>query len=417
MILGAIADDVTGATDLASVIRRAGLRVVQTLGVPDGPPPDADAVVVSMKTRTVASGEACSAASAAADALGQAGAEVFFFKYCSTFDSTDQGNIGPVIETLMEQLEVPFTIACPSYPALRRTVYLGHLFVGDTLLSESSMRSHPLTPMRDANLVRVLGRQFRGSVGLVTVEAVEAGPAAIRSRYAALREGGSGVAIVDAVFDHHLRNIAEASIGMRLVTGGAGLGGALAAALAGDRSPGSPRSELEPPSAPVAFLSGSCSAATLAQVQRLAGVVPTRVLDPVALADDPEEVDRLLDWAADQAERGHHLLIHSTASTDLVEQAQARLGRGAAAARVEETFRLVARILADRGVRTFIVAGGETSGAVLQALDIRSIGFGDDLEPGVPWTYSIEPGGYTLALKSGNFGGPEFFLKALEAVR
>jgi uncharacterized protein YgbK (DUF1537 family) len=265
MFLGALADDVTGGTDLASVLRRSGLSVVQTL---DSPviPSGADAVVVSMKMRTVAPDEARSRSANAAAALRAAGAGQIYFKYCSTFDSTDAGNIGPVIDELMALLDADFTIACPAYPGLKRTVYAGHLFVGTQLLSESSMRHHPLTPMTDANLVRVLARQTRARVGLVELATIEAGPAAVADRFAALTTSGCAVAIVDALSDRHLDVVAEASSGLRLVTGGAALGGALARMnwRQSGRKADAPRLSIR---GPVAILSGSCSAATLAQVE------------------------------------------------------------------------------------------------------------------------------------------------------
>ena len=227
MHLGAIADDVTGGTDLAGLLRRAGLDVVQTFDAPDRVP-RADAVVVSLKIRTAPVQAASAAAATACTALASAGAEQIYFKYCSTFDSTDEGNIGPVIDTLLETLGADFTIACPSYPEVARTVYLGHLFVGKVLLSESSMRYHPLTPMADSNLVRVLGRQTSSLVGLVDLSTIDAGPRAVCDRFDELRRSGHRIAICDAIFDRHLETIAEASRGVRLLTGGAALGGVIA---------------------------------------------------------------------------------------------------------------------------------------------------------------------------------------------
>ena len=414
MFLGAIADDVTGGTDLASVLRRAGLTVVQTLGtfaIPAG----ADAVVVSQKIRTAPPAAARSSAGAAARALRAAGAEQIYFKYCSTFDSTDAGNIGPVIDELLARLEQPFTIACPSYPALSRTVYNGHLFVGPQLLSESSMRHHPLTPMTDSNLVRVLGRQTRSRVGLVDLATVEAGPRAVAARFAELAGTGDAVAVVDALFDRHLETIADASAGLQLITGGAALGGALARVK---RRGGQPleNGRTVPIRAPIAILSGSCSAATLAQIDQVAGVMPARALDPMKIAEDPGELSRLIGWACDQVASGS-VLLYSSAGPGEVQAVQQRLGHAPAAALVEQTFGSLAVALAGRGVRTFVVAGGETSGAVLEALRIRMLTFGDELDPGVPWSSSLEPDGFVFALKSGNFGSRNFFVKALERAR
>ena len=414
MFLGAIADDVTGATDLASVLRRSGLTVVQTLdtlAIPAG----ADAVVVSLKIRSSAATAARISARRAAEALRSAGAGQIYFKYCSTFDSTDAGNIGPVIDELLAQLDAPFSIACPAYPSLARTVYAGHLFVGTQLLSDSPKRHNPLTPMTDANLVRVLGRQSRSRVGLVELATVEAGPRAVADKFAELAGTGCPVAIVDALFDRHLDVIAEASAGLRLISGGAALGGALARVNFRAREPKEPESRL-PVRAPVAMLSGSCSAMTLSQVEQAAGSMPTREIDPMAIADNPDELPRLIDWACDKIGEGS-VLIYSSGAPGKVQAVQQRLGYAAAAALVERTFGSLAVALAARGVRTFVVAGGETSGAVLQALRIRMLAFGDELDPGVPWTRSIEPDGFVFALKSGNFGTRNFFTKALERTR
>ena len=344
-----------------------------------------------------------------------AGAEQIYFKYCSTFDSTDDGNIGPVIDELLARLHGTFSIACPAYPALARTVYAGHLFVGNQLLSESSMRHHPLTPMTDSNLVRVLGRQTRSPVGLVELATVEAGPRAVASKFADLAAAGYAVAIVDALFDRHLDMVAEASAGLRLMTGGAAFGGALARVKYRPREPRESDRSLSV-RAPVAMLSGSCSATTLSQIEQAAGLMPTREIDPLKIAENPDELPRLIDWACDRIAAGS-VLLYSSGGPGKVQSVQQRLGHASAAGLVEKTFGSLAVALAGRGVRTFVVAGGETSAAVLQALGIRVLTFGDELDPGVPWALSLEPDGYVFALKSGNFGSRNFFAKALERVR
>ena len=412
MQLGVIADDVTGGTDLASVLRRDGFTVVQTLGVPQSVPPPANVVVVSLKTRTAPAVEATSAARAAAIYLASAGARQLYFKYCSTFDSTDRGNIGPVIDSLLAYVHSPFTIACPAYPALGRTVYQGHLFVGTQPLSESSMRDHPLTPMTDANLVRVLERQSPFTVGLVRLEDVEAGSAVMRARFAALERGGHRVAIVDAVLDRHVDAIGSACRDFPLVTGGAALGGALARAAITVRVPADAEVATVR-SGPVAVLSGSGSAATLEQVRRLAADVPHQLIDPLALARDGASLPALIAWAGEHARRGS-VLLYSTAPPDAVRDAQRELGRNEAAAVLEHAFGALAHALAAQGVRRFVIAGGETSGAVLDALGIRMLAFAEEIDPGVPWTRSLDPPGFHLALKSGNFGSPDFFIKALK---
>lgn len=412
-MLGAVADDVTGGTDLASLCRREGLAVLQTFGVPSKPLPPADAIVVSCKTRMAPVAEAVSAARAAFSFLTRAGADQLYFKYCSTFDSTDAGNIGPVIEAGLDWLRAEFTIACPAYPAFERTVYRGHLFVGDTLLSDSPMRSHPLTPMTDANLVRVLQRQCKRAVGLTAFDVVERGPVAVREHFMTLRSAGHTIAVVDAVHDAHLDTIAAAATDLPFVTGGAALGGALARRRRPSVPPASWRAAASAGSM-VAVLSGSCSEATQRQVSSVAGHLPSLQLDPRAL-EDPDHARRVGEWALGAMAAGS-LLIYSTAEPSVVEGVQATLGRQRAAANVERAFGRIARHLADAGVRHFVVAGGETAGAVIDALGIKVMAFGDEIDPGVPWTFSIDPPGFTLALKSGNFGSPEFFAKAVGAV-
>lgn len=413
MHLGAIADDVTGGTDLASVLRRAGLTVVQSFGLPRSALPSADAVVISLKTRMAEVNTAAGQAAAAADVFSGLGATRLYFKYCSTFDSTDAGNIGPVIEVLLAKAHAPFTIACPAYPALGRTSYLGHLFVGDRLLSESSMRHHPLTPMADADLVRVLGRQTRLPVGLVPLADVERGEAAVRHRMDALASTGCRVALVDAVFDTHVDTIAAACADLPLVTGGAALGGALGKRIGMHQRLVQRRGAVVPIREPPVVLSGSCSTATREQVRRLAEHVPSRAVEPLRLAEHPAELTNLIDWAREQSRRGS-VLLFSTDRPESVHAVQTQLGREKAAALLDHAFGQIASALAANGARTFVVAGGETAGAVLESLDVAMIEFGDDVAPGVPWTYSIDPEGFTFALKSGNFGGPDFFLKALE---
>jgi uncharacterized protein YgbK (DUF1537 family) len=399
------------------VLGRAGIDVIQVLQVPTARLPAADAVVVSLKTRTAPAHEATAAACTAARALREQGAEQIYFKYCSTFDSTSQGNIGPVLDALLQQTDCPLTVACPAYPTMKRAVYAGHLFVGHQLLSESPMRHHPLTPMTDANLVRVLGRQSRVPIGLVALDVVEEGVAAIRAAFDQLRAAGVRVAIVDALFDRHLRTLADACTELPLASGGAALGGALgrnraAGVLRHGRAPGAALSR-----GPVAILSGSCSAATLAQVRRLGDTLPVYVIDPLKLASGNGAGAALAEWCRAHARAGHDVLVVSTDTPDALGRVQEALGRSEAATLVESAFQTAACALADGGVRTFVVAGGETSGAVMQALGVKVLRFGTEIEPGVPWTESIDPPGLWLGLKSGNFGSPEFFVRALGEAR
>jgi uncharacterized protein YgbK (DUF1537 family) len=421
MLLGCIADDFTGATDLASMLVRGGMRTVQTIGVPtaDLPAPDADAVVVALKSRTAPVAEAVADSLAALEWLRRGGARQFFFKYCSTFDSTDAGNIGPVADALAKVLDCGFALACPAFPANNRSVYQGHLFVGAALLNESGMENHPLTPMRDANLVRVLSRQTEGTVGLVPFSIVEQGAASIRRAMTALKEQGRRYAIVDAVSDSHLMAIGEAAEGHALITGGSGVAmglpenfrrAGLLAAAASDQS------ALPDVGGHAAVLAGSCSRATLMQIGRARAHVEVLDLDALATPDAAALTAQALDWAATRLGDAP-VVIAASATPERVSALQQRMGRDAAGALVEGALAGIAEALVARGVRRLVVAGGETSGAVVSRLGVQSLRIGAEIDPGVPWTYAERPGqpALKLALKSGNFGAPDFFLKAFAA--
>lgn len=410
MLLGCIADDLTGATDLALMLSRGGMRVVQVMGVPETLP-DADAIVVALKSRTIPAAEAVDLSLASARALLRAGAAQLYFKYCSTFDSTDQGNIGPVTGALMELLGSTVTIACPAFPENGRTIFKGHLFVGDRLLSDSPMRDHPLTPMRNSNLVEVLQRQTTRQVGLIQYDTVEQGPDAVR---AALSAGDGGkIFIVDALRDAHLRTIGTAIADLRLITGGSGIAlglpenfrrsGKLRASAA------SPRRTA--PGGRAAILAGSCSAATQGQVAAaIASGMPACCVSPTKLADGSQSAEEISAWAISQPPQP--VLIYSTAAPGAVKSAQAALGTQRAAEIVEQAFAAVARALVRNGFSRLIVAGGETSGAVVQSLGVRALAIGNEIDPGVPWTYALDGAELALALKSGNFGAADFFTKA-----
>lgn len=396
---------------------KAGMRTVQLIGVPDGPPPDdADAVVIALKSRTSPVDEAVAESLAALHWLQQAGCRQFYFKYCSTFDSTPQGNIGPVAEALMQALDTDFTIACPAFPANGRTIYKGHLFVGDGLLSESGMRTHPLTPMTDANLVRVLQQQVQGKVGLVGYDTVSRGQAAIRERFASLREEKHGLAIVDALSNADLDVIGAACADLTLVTGGSGIAlglpqnfrkrGLLAENFVMDG--------LSRTGGLRAVISGSCSATTQRQVEVMRTSHPAFSIDPLRLARGEDLVSAALEWAGRRNAR-QPILIYATAPPESVRQAQGELGVEQASQLVELTLSMIAQGLARAGVGQMIVAGGETSGAVVKALGVKGLRIGPEIDPGVPWTSTLASDGQrplALALKSGNFGSADFFLKA-----
>lgn len=417
LLLGCIADDFTGATDLANTLVKGGMTAVQVIGVPDGPLPEADAVIVALKIRTAPVRQAVEESLAACAALQGAGARQFFWKYCSTFDSTDEGNIGPVADALVRKLDAGFAIACPAFPTNGRTIYLGHLFVGGALLNESGMENHPLTPMKDPNLVRVLGRQTDGTVGLVPFTTVEQGAAAIRKAMTALKESGRRYAIVDAITDAHLLAIGEAVAPHALVTGGSGVALGLPenfrrAGLLPERSDAA---TLPPAKGFAAVVAGSCSRATLGQIGFARDVVPTLELDPLATPDAQALTAQALDWMRGKPNAERPIVIAASQQPDRVAALQAKLGRDAAGALVEHAIANIAEALVAAGVGRLVVAGGETSGSVVQRLGITSLRIGPEIDPGVPWTYAA-PRGIHLALKSGNFGGRDFFVRAFDHV-
>ncbi len=417
MLLGCIADDFTGATDLANNLVRSGMRVVMTIGVPASSAAlDADAVVVALKSRTTPAADAVAQSLAAARWLREHGAGQIYFKVCSTFDSTAQGNIGPVAEALMAELGCAFATACPAFPENHRTVYKGHLFVGDVLLNESSMRDHPLTPMHDANLVRVLQAQCRGRVGLVEQATVAAGAPAIQSRMAALQAQGNKLAIVDAISNADLMTLGRALAGAPLLVAGSGV--AIGLAQNHGIQPSTQAAELPPPGGARAIISGSCSAASNAQVAHfIAAGGAAFVIEPVRIAGGQDVAGQALAWYATHGP-ARPVLFHATASAEAVAAVQAQLGVQHGGELVERTLAAIARGVVQRGVRQLVVAGGETSGACVLALGVTQLRVGMQIDPGVPWCHAASPvagaGGIHLALKSGNFGTVDFFTKAFE---
>lgn len=428
-LLGCIADDFTGATDLANNLVRGGMRTVQTIGVPEDATAaiDADAIVVALKSRSIAPADAVAQSLDALRWLRAQGVQQVYFKYCSTFDSTAEGNIGPVTDALLDALSdqpggnlTGLTIACPAFPENQRTVFKGHLFVGDQLLSDSGMRHHPLTPMTDANLVRVLQPQTRHKVGLVAYDVVAQGPGAIRARFAALQAEGVRIAIVDAISNQDLMQIGAALQGLALVTAGSGVAIGLPQnwpAIA-QRSDAAKADRLPPATGHRAVVSGSCSLATNEQVLHFKrSGRPTFAIDPLALAAGDDVVGQALAWAGPHLADGP-VLIYATAESAAVKDVQARLGVARAGEMVEQALSAIALGLIERGVRQLIVAGGETSGAVVRELGVRQMVIGPQIDPGVPWTAVQSPAcaGETLhvALKSGNFGSTDFFTKAFD---
>ena len=425
-LLGCIADDFTGATDLANNLVRAGMRTVQTIGVPESADAvTADAIVVALKSRTVLVAAAVVESLKAYEWLKAQGVSQIYFKYCSTFDSTPAGNIGPVTDALLDAIHGEgkgFTIVCPAFPENQRTIFNGHLFVGEQLLSVSGMRDHPLTPMTDANLVRVMQAQTKRRVGLVNYATVSKGAHAIKAAFQNLHDQGFGVAVVDAISNTDLMAMGAALARMPLVTAGSGVAIGLPQnwRTSGQLAPSDHADELPPPSGYQAVISGSCSVATNQQVAvwRDAGL-PALAIDPLGLANGTVTADAVADWARQRLPMGP-VLIYATAEPEAVRQIQAQLGVAAAGALVESALSQVAVSLVESGVRQLVVAGGETSGAVVQALAVERMAIGPQIDPGVPWTCvnTAAAGDQTVhvALKSGNFGTPDFFQKAFAAL-
>lgn len=410
---GAIADDFTGATDLAALLSRSGWPVSLRLGLPKpDDTPLAPFEIIALKIRTVPVEQAVEQALIAADWLGKAGAKRFYWKYCSTFDSTAEGNIGPVSEALMQRLGASQTIYCPAFPENGRSIFMGHLFVGEQPLDESPMKDHPLTPMRDSSLVRLLSPQVTSPVGLANRLVVAKGVEALRDRLDALKNEGVRHVVVDAVADDDLAVIAQATMGFRLVTGGSALAMPLPKLLAdaGELSGSRGQHTQVRVAEGQIVLSGSCSAMTRKQVARYLPDAESYRLDPLALAE--QGVEPALDWLR-SVSIGKAKLVYATAEPDEVRNYQQALGVEKSGALVEEALARIAQEASRLGVSRFVVAGGETSGAVVNALGVRQLSIGKEIAPGVPWTYArLEGRTIALALKSGNFGAEDFFAQA-----
>ena len=417
LVLGAVADDYTGASDLANTLAQAGLRTLQTIGVPDAGwhLPDVDAVVVALKSRSIAAADAVALSRRAAAWARDRGARHVLFKVCSTFDSTDAGNIGPVMDALRQDFGAGPVIVTPAFPETGRTVFMGHLFVGEVPLNESPLKDHPLNPMHDANLVRVLARQSGHAVGLIPFATVEQGGAAIHAALQGLRTEGKGAAIVDAVADRHLQAIGEAALQSPLSVGASGLGLGLARALIAGHQVAVHHTETEADRAvggKAALLAGSCSQATLEQIAAVAAEIPVLHLDVRRIFAGAPVAQEALDWA--DTKLAEPVLIASSATPQEVAELQKQHGREQAGSRIEQCLAEIGAGLVARGVRRLIVAGGETSGAVVDRLKIRAFLVGPEIAPGVPVLRTTgENTDMLLALKSGNFGGKNFFRRAL----
>ena len=418
LALGCIADDYTGASDLANMLTRCGLRTVQTIGVPADALklPDVDAVVVSLKSRSIEASKAVARSREADKWLRARGVSHVLFKICSTFDSTDAGNIGPVMDALRADSGDGIVLVTPAFPGTGRTVYQGNLFVGTVPLNESPLKDHPLNPMHDSNLVRVLARQSKAKVGLVDLATVAKGADAIRARLAELAQQGIGAAVIDSVFDPELETIGRVALDQRLSVGASGMGLGLARGLvaSGRVKAASTGSDQAAIGGPVACLAGSCSQATLGQIAQAEKSMPVLHLDAERVISGGGEAERALGWAREHLARGP-VLIASSSTPAQVSALQARHGRDAAGHAIEQTMAAISEGLVAAGVRRLVVAGGETSGAVVDRLGIPAFLVGPEIAAGVPVLRCVgwDKGDAVLALKSGNFGGPDFFNDAI----
>jgi uncharacterized protein YgbK (DUF1537 family) len=421
--LGCIADDYTGASDLANTLTRSGLRTVQTIGIPadDLALPEVDAVVVSLKSRSIEAGLAVSRSRAAEKWLRGRGASHVLFKICSTFDSTDAGNIGPVMDALRADSGDAIVLVTPAFPETGRTVYMGNLFVGAVPLNESPLKDHPLNPMHDSNLVRVLGRQSKTTVGLVDLATLTRSSDAVRGCLADLAAKGIGAAVIDAVFDRDLETIGQVALDHRLSVGASGIGLGIARALVASGKVKSNATATVSESAvggPAACLAGSCSQATLQQIASAEKTMAVLHLDPEQVIAGPDEARRALAWASERISKGP-VLIASSSTPDQVAALQSRHGRDAAGHAIEQAMADLAEGLVRSGVRRLVIAGGETSGAVVDRLGIPGFLVGAEIAAGVPVLRAVgaKDGAMLLALKSGNFGGTAFFSDALKLMR
>jgi uncharacterized protein YgbK (DUF1537 family) len=413
-ILGCIADDFTGATDLAGLLARSGVRVSLRIGVPSESPSETSPFeVIALKSRTAPVADAVKETQKALAWLQKAGAQRFFWKYCSTFDSTAEGNIGPVAEALMQTLGTDQTIYCPAFPENGRSIFMGNLFVGEQPLAESPMKDHPLTPMRDSNLMRLLEPQVTKPVGLANRLTVARGADALRERLETLKADGVAHVVVDAVADDDLHIIADACHDMPLMTGGSAVAMPLphlymAQGLLAEDAPATPKPDT---AKQTIVLSGSCSSMTNAQVAHyIASGAPAFRLDPLDVSKTGPKP--ALDWLAEQ-DLSQAPLIYATADPASVKAAQAALGTDAAGKLIEDTLAQCAVAARDQGARRVIVAGGETSGAVTKALGVTQLDISTEIAPGVPWTFCTSNEHIlALTLKSGNFGAETFFTDA-----
>lgn len=415
MKIGVIADDFTGATDIAGFLVKNGVKTVQIIDRPEGDADvSAEAFVVSLKSRSCDPRQAIRMSLDALEWLLQQGCDKIYFKYCSTFDSTSEGNIGPVGDAILERMGEKITVVCPALPVNGRTLYKGYLFVHDTLLNESGMRDHPLNPMKDAKISRVLGSQSSGKVGEIHYEVIEKGPDAIREKLNELKVKGCRYVVVDTLDDSHLSCIAQATAELKVYTGGSGLGGALAKAWKqNDAAAASAQEAGRPKPARTVIFSGSCSKATNLQVERYTRVGASQSIDRRRFIDEPGYAEELFRWILSHIDDDYAPMLYATTTPDKLQENKQKYKGLNLGEEIEKLFGQLAVRLRSEKVTNFIVAGGETAGKIVQSLDLGSLYVGPQIDPGVPWMRATD-GEVYLALKSGNFGAEDFFKKAQE---
>lgn len=413
LVFGAIADDVTGATDLAAYIARSGLKTVQYFGVPSPAakvPSGVQCIVIALKTRSIDPSSAVTQSRAAYEWLRQRNVEDFYFKYCSTFDSTSRGNIGPVLDALTRDTGEAAVVVAPSAPENERTVYQGRLFVGPQLLEESPLKDHPINPMRESHIPSLLSAQSGLAVQQIPWQTVRLGAQKVAEQLTPDWDETPSAFVVDAITDADLDTIAQAIVGgrHRLSSGSAGLGAAVARLLGGTREKSK---QFQIPPGKAIVLSGSCSAATYTQVAHYRAENPAVFLDPLRLARNPSALTEVIEFVRKHIDEAP--MVYATAAPEVVASAQAELGADVAAKFVEEALGSIAKAARELGVTRFVSAGGESSGAVAAALGIKAVTVGVEVAPGVPWCLTEGEDPIALILKSGNFGGPDFFSDAL----
>ncbi|MDP5346921.1 MAG: four-carbon acid sugar kinase family protein [Paracoccaceae bacterium] len=408
MLLGCIGDDFTGSSDLGNTLTKAGMRVTQYVGIPDGPASaDVEAGIVALKSRSIPVADAVKLSLDALAWLRAQGCTQFLFKYCSTFDSTPEGNIGPVAEALADALDARQVLVCPAFPATGRSIYQGHLFVTDRLLSESGMQNHPLTPMTDPDIRRWLGYQVKGSVGHIPAQIVMQGADATRTRMRAEDAAGHRLLVADAITDSDLITLGQAAADLPLLTGGSGIAMGLPGNFRDRGLLSLHDSTWTGQAGRAAILSGSCSNATRAQVAQHAKTNPVLEVTADQVMAGDVTAQGLADWALAQQDVP---LIYTSADPAVVAEAQTRFGKQTVAEKIEAMFAQLAHALVKGGITRLVTAGGETSGAVVEGLGLSALQIGPEIDPGVPMIRASD--NLVLALKSGNFGGPDFFARA-----